>query len=293
MKDSDQSRTGKLLGYAASHTIRWRIVLSAVLLGLVLYLIQATPPWEPELKERIAERDATNKLWRTMDYALFYSWWAALFNAVIISTLLIISKWWSGKQKPETTQGTLLSQPGGQGQILSRRTFLILLGIIVGIGIYERAPRLDHSFWNDEEYGFRRYTYGFHRPDKSGDGVELKRIGWEETLFRNRLNNHILHSISARTVHEFWESNLKSEDDPPFKESVIRAAPFVCGVGSILATALLLGMLGHRAAGLCAALFLALNPWHMRFSVEARGYAYAMLFIVLATMFAFMALRDG
>ena len=45
--------------------------------------------------------------------------------------------------------------------------------------------------------------------------------------------------------------------------------------------------------GFLAGLLLAVHPWHVRFSVEMRGYSAMLLALTLGVIFLLLGLRDG
>ncbi len=170
--------------------------------------------------------------------------------------------------------------------------FYGLLLLIVGVAGWMRAPRLDHSLWNDEEYSLRRYVWGYQKVTKD-DQLKPDRVKWDETFFFNRgANNHIPHSITARLSLETWSRAFKKKgDDRFFSEHAYRLPVFLAGLAGICVLALILAELGLAPVGITAAVLLTLHPWHLRYSVEARGYAWMLLFLLLAILFLNRALR--
>ncbi len=260
----------------------WRWALIVTIAGLIAFLAAAEKPWDGTLLESIGRREADGKPWKVEHYAAVYLWWAALGNLVLTAGLLITSGWWARPLAGVARREQKAQMP---------RWFWMGLMLIVGVGAWERIPRLNHSFWNDEEYGFRTYIWGVGAPGDEG-ALEFEPVSWQETFFRNKSNNHIFYSVFARISHGLWRA-VAGNESAVFKESVVRFIPFLAGLGSLVAAAYLLAMLGRPVTGLATACFLALNPWHLRYSVEARGYAYVLLFGFLALVFLLKAMRSG
>lgn len=171
--------------------------------------------------------------------------------------------------------------------------FFLLLLVIIGIAGWLRDPRLDHSLWNDEEYSLRRYIWGYQKVQDDGS-LKPDRVKWAEVFFFNRAgNNHNTHSITARLSLDAWEKWFKSPDDTRFfSEHAYRLPGYLAGLVGLMVLALLLADLGLPAMGLTAAAFMTLHPWHLRYSVEARGYAWLLLFLLLAVYCLQRALRS-
>ncbi|MGI9244188.1 MAG: hypothetical protein ACR2RV_25545, partial [Verrucomicrobiales bacterium] len=89
-----------------------------------------------------------------------------------------------------------------------------------------------------------------------------------------------------------WARSWATEERP-FSEPVLRALPLLASLGSIYLIGLLVARYAGPVAGLGAAFFLAVNPWHLRYSVEARGYSGAIFFLLLAFLFLIPALQRG
>ena len=105
-------------------------------------------------------------------------------------------------------------------------------------------------------------------------------------------NNHWLATLLQRGALKSWQV-LGGHPVWSFQEWVVRLVPLAAGLGSLAALAGWMRWMGRPVAGLIATLFMALHPWHVRFSVEARGYSL-MLFFFILTMWSMMkALRDG
>ena len=161
--------------------------------------------------------------------------------------------------------------------------FYLLLLVIIGVAGWMRAPRLDHSLWNDEEYSLRRYVWGYQKV-RTDDTLKLDRVTWPETFFYNRgANNHIPHSITSRLALEIWSRAVQQKgDDRFFSERAYRLPVYLAGLLGICVLAILLADMGLAPVGLTAAVLLTLHPWHLRYSVEARGYSWMLLFLLLA-----------
>lgn len=104
--------------------------------------------------------------------------------------------------------------------------------------------------------------------------------------------NHYLFSIIHKLTTNAWRTWNGLPSDA-FNETVSRLPLLVAGLGSIIAIALFLNWLGRPHAGLFAAFYLAIHPWHIRYSTEAKGYMLMLLFFILAVWALLHALRSG
>ncbi|MEM8954930.1 MAG: glycosyltransferase family 39 protein [Verrucomicrobiota bacterium] len=265
--------------------VRWlALALLVWVLVSVGYLLFGSKPWSVDvmgLAEGTSSKRVEHYMWTGL-------WWGAAINAVIGLALLGTMQWWGVMVPVGPTIETARRVYSGW----ARRAMLLGLGGALVVGVFERAPRLTHSFWNDEEYGFRRFVSGYHRDDGTGV-LEFKRVRWVDSLFKNHDgNNHVWHTMEARAGLGVWRL-LSGAEEGEFREWAVRLVPFLSGLGSIFLVGLLGSLLGRPLAGVAAAWFLALSPWHMRYAVEARGYSSMILFLLLGLVFLVKALQTG
>lgn len=259
------------------------LIVLGILLATLAWLKWGDDPWRHGLPQAYF---AGKKL-DTQNSIVLGLWFGAAINAVIATALLATSCWWARQpNRIEPPQRPPLPQ-------WSRRLFWWGLAAALLAAAWVRAPRLEHSFWNDEELAFRHFLWGRNIVTDSGN-LKFEPVSWQHTLFTTGSgNNHVTQTVQSRLAHGLWKKFFHREGDSPFKESVIRLPPFINGLLGIAALALLLRLAGYPLAGATAAWILALNPWHLRYSVEARGYADLMLLIPLTFICLLLALRSG
>lgn len=255
-----------------------------ILLATLTWLKWGDDPWRHGLPQAYFAGEQLD----AQDSIILGLWFGAAINAVIATVLLVSAYWWA--RQPSRN---IELPPRPLPPRWSRRLFWWGLAAALLTAAWIRAPRLEHSFWNDEELAFRHFLWGRNVVKDPGK-LEFKPVSWQHTLFTTGSgNNHVTQTVQSRLFHELWKKFFHREGDSPFKESVIRLPPFINGLLGIAALALLLHLAGHPLAGATAAWILALNPWHLRYSVEARGYADLMLLIPLAFICLLLALRSG
>lgn len=274
------------------------ILVLAAAAGGAAFLLGNESPWESGVIEKIrAEETLTIK--DTISAGL---WLGAAINLVLALGLLASARWWT---RPLESPRLSAATPTVAGAPLPGRLFWILTLLAVIVGGWLRAPKLEHSLWNDEEQAFRKFTWGEYEPaaaPKQGqniarqtdpDALVFDPAGWDRALFYSvNGNNHVVHTVAARVCHSVWRFFAQPETET-FREPVIRLEPYLSGLIAIVALALWLRILGFPLAGVTAAWAFALHPWVLRYGAEARGYAAMLLLIILAFLCLTLALRTG
>lgn len=272
-----------------------QFLLALVLILNCHHLYKGPKPWDKKVMEHMhkaepgmehpeeltgflgwLKSDVTHKdVLSAKDHGVIGRYWAAAGTAGISLLLLVTVPWWM----PAPGRGR---QPEVRGprQVMSGALFLGLLMAAVGAGLYFRAAMLDHSLWNDEEYALRRYSHGGY--EEGGKGFE--KADWTDALVENNnANNHVLFTVLSRASLGLWRG-VSGQPAEAFSEAALRMPSLVAGV----LTLALVGMLGRASgqpgAGVAAAWLLALHPWHVRYSVEARGYSLMLLFLCLSLL---------
>ncbi len=265
---------------------RGRAVTACLLLVSIVsataWLVKAEKPWSSRIVERVAE----GKTLRLRDYVVQGVWYGTAVNTVAAFSLLVLLPFWLR----ERNALMVLHKPGKPAGWAFWGA--VVAAVVVGAAL--RLPRMTHSLWNDEEYSLRRYVHGCQKESATTPGtLEFDAVTWQETFFLNRgANNHIIFSVMARISLAAWRA-LTGADAAAFSESAYRLPSFIAGLLSIVLIARLGALRGFGWTGAGAAWLLALHPWHVRYSAEARGYALMILFILLATWFLSAAFESS
>ncbi|MFP6873186.1 MAG: glycosyltransferase family 39 protein [Verrucomicrobiales bacterium] len=279
---------------------RFGIALLLVVLALGIFLARAGREWREAVPDRravtherfesegrqfdtVQERDrAIFKSIKVQHFVYSAMYWAGVINIVLAAVLLFTRRWWCGRDvKP------LPGRPGGT----RARRFWIWVSVAVVIAAGLRWTRMDLSLYNDEAYNFQQYIHGKDKADRQGK-VSFRKAGWEETLWENKANNGVLFSVAARLFDEAWRPGDGSTEGL-VNERALRCPSLIAGLLSIVAIALLGRVLFSPAVGLAAAFVLAVHPWHLRYSTEARPYAMMILLVILAMLCLVIALRNN
>lgn len=141
---------------------------------------------------------------------------------------------------------------------------------VLAIALVLRVPMLDQSFWWDELWSTLPYATAESLWKTVGD------LGYF-------FNNHVFYSILCRgSLFLFGES-----------EYAARLPSLVMGLAGIFALYAAGSRLLEPPVGLIAAFFVAISPFHINHSTEARGYAALMLFSLLSSLLFIKALRKS
>ena len=219
-------------------------------------------------------------------------WYGTLVHLTLLGILVATVRWW-GRGHPVRYEMSLLKPTNS---FWTAHRFFIALALLCTVAALIRWPRMSLSYWGDEGWAVAPYVYGKHipvDPNQPQGPLVHKPVDWLNTAFDDRTGgNHYLFSLLQRATLTGWRwmGNL-----PPdaFDESISRLPPLAAGLASIALLALWLRWLGRPGVGLASALLLALHPWHLRYSTEARGYSLMLLFLILALWLACVALKTG
>lgn len=290
---------GRVTAREGRATVAVRVLFAVIALGSAVYLVEGGKPWDSKIVERLAE----GRELRPGQFGQRFGWWAALACGVLSAGALATARWWTapvGDGEAEflgeaagaggrATSARERPSARGRGE---RAVFGVLLLVAVATAAWFRAPRLDQSLWNDEEYALRRYAWGQYEVQPDGT-LEFDPVEWPTTLFFNRhANNHVWHSIEARVSLAGWEA-IARPATPDFSERAVRFLPFVSGLAAVALTGVLGWVIGRPWLGIAAAVVLALSPWHVRYAVESRGYSTMLAFVLLALVSMIRGVETG
>jgi hypothetical protein len=257
------------------------LVLGGCSLAWAYVLLFGGKPWELGIDARVN----AGEIVPVDDFLKEGFWIAAAFNLLCALGLILTARWWSAA-KPGTGPASR------SARFPLPRWFLPAILGIVAVSAWLRLPALHHSLWNDEEYTLRRYVWGAWKVEKD-ESVSFRPADWKTTFWFDRgANNHIGFSVPAKISLGVW-SWIAGARPGEFSEAALRLPALLLGIGSIALLAWVLAARGHPLVGLLAAAALAVHPWHMRYSTEARGYASLLFFSILAVHLLDRAMRSG
>lgn len=243
-----------------------RLLLWASLVGLIVHLIGGDKPWSGGIAERLAEGLAP----REIDYARTYRWWISLASAVLAGGLLATLRRWIGS--PRAAECPDLAAPDRGGRAVAAVAALAMLTTAL-----MAAPRLDFPFFEDERLTVRFSVDGGYARNPEAD-VVFHEVRWRDTwLYTSEgPNNHVPFSLLSRLSLGAWR--VVAQPELRFaSEPAVRLPAFAFGIAAIGALAWLLWRVGLPWAAGFAAVLMAIHPWHLRYTSEARGYSLLLL----------------
>lgn len=243
---------------------RARLGLACLALGQALFLLLGDKPWNVEVPE--------GKDPRLGDHVTIYGWVGTLIGLGVTAGLFATARWWMA---PFPMPVPLPATPQ------TPRWFWIFVAAAMVLTACFAVPRLDESLWDDEDYNVRYSILG--RFQRSDDGeVKFRKLPWLDTFYDYREpNNHVLHSLLARTSLEIW-SAVTRPSGLPFAEWPLRLPAFFFGLAAVGSAAWFAKEFFGPRAGVLAACLLAMHPWFIRYASEARGYSMALCLLPLA-----------
>ncbi len=141
------------------------------------------------------------------------------------------------------------------------------------------------SLWWDELWSMRQVSHGQWKEAKeNADELVFSDPSWKRTFFYYaKPTNHPTMSVAQRVSLDVWRW-WAGAPEHEFSELAARAPSLLA---SGLAVVLLFRLIGLVRGVAWLAVLLALHPWHLRYGVEARAYA----FIVPLCLSAILASR--
>jgi hypothetical protein len=260
-----------------------RVLLALVVLACALRVGFGTKAWETPVAQQVAH----GKLASLDEYMAYGFWYGCLFSGLAALLLLVTSRWWLADGRAKRLEITQVDASG-----LSRRGFYLVLAGILVLAALPRVARMGQSFWGDEDWAYRDLIGGRFREAQDGS-LKFKRHEWKVTAFWDKgTNNQYAYTLLARACHDGWK-RISGARPEQFEEWVLRVPSLLAGLGSIAMGALLLRRMGFSKAALYFAALLAIHPWHVRYSSEARGYTMLIFFLLAGIYFLLAALERG
>lgn len=229
---------------------------------------------------------ADQENWRVREFVGYYSFWAGVVNLGVLAGLIATAGWWA-----RPLAGGAVAAPAEDAPAGSKWFWPVVIAAMIFCG-GAAAMRLNYAFAHDEDYSARRVIAGSYKLNSKAQ-VTGQKLSWRETFYYYRKpNNHPLHSVLARVAWSAWQVVAPGEDWH-MKEPVVRSAAWAGGVAAVGMLAVFLRRLVSPRAGMVAAWLLALHPWHIRYTSEARGYSL-MLFLIPVVLYCWLrAMREN
>lgn len=190
---------------------------------------------------------------------------AAWINLSLLAIAALTAKWW-------TRTASLFFWPP---LIPYRAWFWPLVIVTAIICTAARYPLASKSLWWDETWVIRQCSHGSWKPDKKNpDELKFTPTTWKRCAFYyQKPTNHAPISLAQKASLTAWHV-IAREPKEEFTDLAARIPPLAASALAVVMLACLLRRWGRPAAGIVAAGLLALHPWHIRYGVDARAYAF-------------------
>jgi hypothetical protein len=259
-----------------------RLVLWASLAALIAHLIGGDHPWSGGIAERVTKGLPI----RPIDCARTYRWWISLGSAAVALALLATLRGWIGSQR--AAECPELAAPDRGARAVAAVAALAML-----VAALMAAPRLEFSFWDDERVTVQFSVDGRYERDPEGD-LLFREVRWRDSWLYtiDGPNNHVPFSLLARLSLGAWRAVAQ----PKLRfasERAVRLPAFAFGIAAVGALAWCLWRVGLPWAAGFAAILLAIHPWHLRYTSEARGYSLLVLCMPLLLLAMVAVLHRG
>ncbi|MFV0337141.1 MAG: glycosyltransferase family 39 protein [Chthoniobacterales bacterium] len=209
------------------------------------------------------------------DYVKTWAWWAALLNLPILAVLTMSARFWI----PEKTN--LLPQKI-PFHYIPRWCWGLLIAATLFLAV-TAIPRMNYSLNHDERYTVRRTVVGQYKLNDKNE-FYLRKAPFRDTLYSyKKPNNHIFYSLTSKLL---WHISrlFRPANTRDFADWVLRIPALIGGLVGVFFLGLLLARYVSPYAGVLAAWLLAIHPWYLRYTTEARGYAQALGFLPLTLL---------
>ncbi len=247
---------------------RWRLAFAVLAAICAAWLLFGPKPWD--IAREIDKVREAGKLLKTRHYVIPIFYWVAAGNFILSWLLLAGARWWS-RPLPPSEASALPAAP---------RRWWMAVGLVILLGLALRVPLSTRSLWWDElwQTKFTATGYFLGKPEDPPASRHLAEGSWERAFwYYSRPTNHPVASVPARFCHLVWKALSHPSGPLEYNNLVLRLPTLLVCALTFLALALLGRALGLPWVGILAALLLALHPWHIRYGVDVRSYAYLML----------------
>jgi len=162
-------------------------------------------------------------------------------------------------------------------------TLGLLIAVVLGTGL--RWNLAGRSMWWDELWNFRENSHGKYSQDSEGN-LRFRTADWARaTWYYPKPTHHAPMALAVKASLGVWRT-LTGADNAEFSDRTARFPALLASALAIIGIGLLLRCWGHPFPGVVAALLLAVHPLHIRYGIDARGFA----FVVPAVIYGLLAL---
>lgn len=210
---------------------------------------------------------------------------ALMINAAILAVVALSYQWWTRPWTSAAFAPSVAPAPHWhRWALLACMVFTTVMNL----------PRMNFSLWGDEEWTLRHNVVGEFRWSAKSEQLKFYPVSWGESVWDYRTpNNHGFFSLLAKLSHTLLHRPHHTPESLPFTEWTLRVPSLLAALLALALIYQVMRQLGQPEIGVIAALLLALHPWFVRYSTEARGYGLLFALWPLALLTLLRGLRTG
>lgn len=255
-----------------------------LLAGVVCFGLARSWRGSGDEERRLKRNQEKHQTINVQSYVAVYGPKALLINSGLCLLLLAAGPWAMRSMQHPPAPG-----PAGTSQHLP----LVIVALTLVASALNTLPRLQHSLWADEATTMRKFAVGEYSRQATGK-MEFKPVTPLYRQFALKTpNNHMLYSTISGMIHKAFFKQSADPMAPYFSEALLRLPAFAAGMAALLAVWWLAREMGLKQFSWLPVVLMALHPWHLQYTAEARGYSMIMALVPTSFALLLTALRSG
>jgi hypothetical protein len=150
------------------------------------------------------------------------------------------------------------------------------------------------SLWWDEVWQLKNASHGEFKPSKDDpEALRFSPATWARCAwYYQKPTNHVPSALASKASLSAWRAATGAPREA-FYDFAVRLPTFLVSLVSVVAIGVLARDWAGPAAGLAAAVLLAVHPWHVRYGIDTRAFSYLVLWVTLVALALTRASRSG
>ncbi len=254
-----------------------RIVIGVFMLLEVLLLAfgPSASAARHEIAEAIANADPSRHWEPYADLGIHY---AALINLGLLALLAATAKIWTRPFQSAPEDDPIVRERPALWQRI-----VLPVAMVIGFStIYGMTSFASKSLWWDELWALKVCVHGTWKPDKKKpDELKFQPTTWKRCAFYYlKPTNHVPMSLAQKASLSVWRTVTRAKEHE-FSNLAVRMPALIA---SGIAVLLLMRLCGAAQGASLGALLLMVHPWHLRYGVDARSYAFVVPLCISAIL---------
>jgi len=258
----------RVLQFARQNPARFAQIVIGVFIVFEAIILIAGPSASAakrEIAEAIAKGDTTSHWEPDADIGIHY---AAVINLGLLALLALTAKLWTRPFTAPLEDDPLMRERPP----LWQRVVMPVAMVLGFASVYGLTSFASKSLWWDEMWAMKQAVHGSWKPDKKNpDQLKFQPTTWKRCAFYyQKPTNHPAASVAQKASLTVWRAITGAKVEA-FSELAVRTPALIA---SGIALLLLMRLIGAAKGIAVGGLLLMLHPWHLRYGVEARAYAF-------------------